>query len=172
MPIDAVLTELTSFLGDRVSCSKSDLAEHGQSETHFDAALPDLVAWPKTTDEVSQIMALCCQHDLPVTAFGAGTSLEGHTIPVKGGLSLDLSRMNRLLHADPGDMVAVVEPGITREALNEELRATGLFFPVDPGANATLGGMASTRASGTTTVRYGSMRDNVLGLTVVLADGR
>ncbi|UWQ06159.1 FAD-binding oxidoreductase [Aliiroseovarius crassostreae] len=172
MSIDAVLTELTSFLGDRVSRSKPDLMEHGRSETHFEMVLPDLVVWPTSTDEVSRIMALCHKHDIAVTPFGVGTSLEGHTIPLKGGVVIDLSRMNRLIQADPGDMVAVVEPGLTREALNEELRATGLFFPVDPGANATLGGMASTRASGTTTVRYGSMRDNVLGLTVVLADGK
>ncbi|UWP93295.1 FAD-binding protein [Aliiroseovarius crassostreae] len=172
MSIDAVLTELTSFLGDRMSRSKPDLMEHGRSETHFKMVLPDLVVWPISTDEVSRIMTLCHKHDIAVTPFGVGTSLEGHTIPLKGGVVIDLSRMNRLIQADPGDMVAVVEPGLTREALNEELRATGLFFPVDPGANATLGGMASTRASGTTTVRYGSMRDNVLGLTVVLADGQ
>lgn len=172
MSIDTVYAELTSFLGDRVSRSKSDLIEHGGSETHFELVLPELVVWPGSTEDVSRIMTICNAHRIPVTAFGAGTSLEGHTTPVRGGVSLDMTRMNRLLSADPGDMVAVVEPGLTREALNEDLRATGLFFPVDPGANATIGGMASTRASGTTTVRYGSMRDNVLGLTVVLADGR
>ncbi len=172
MSIDTVFTELTSFLGDRVSRSKSDLEQHGGSETHFATVRPDMVVWPATTEEVSRVMALCHTHQVPVTAFGAGTSLEGHTSPIHGGLSLDMTRMNRVITADPGDMIAVVEPGVTREALNEELRATGMFFPVDPGANATIGGMASTRASGTTTVRYGSMRDNVLGLTVVLADGQ
>ncbi|MDA5094478.1 FAD-binding protein [Aliiroseovarius sp. KMU-50] len=172
MSIDAVFAELTSFLGDRVSRSKSDLEQHGGSETHFPTILPDLVVWPESTDEVSRILRICHKSRIPVIAFGAGTSLEGHTTPLNGGVSLDLSRMNRLKMADPGDMLAVVEAGLTREDLNSELRATGLFFPVDPGANATIGGMASTRASGTTTVRYGSMRDNVLGLTVVLADGR
>lgn len=172
MSIDTVLTELKTFLGDRVSCSKSDLTHHGASETHFATQLPELVVWPQCTDEVSKVMTICHAHDCAVTAFGVGTSLEGQTLPVRGGVSLDMSRMNRLISADPGDMIAVVEPGLTREALNEELRATGLFFPVDPGANATLGGMAATRASGTTTVRYGSMRDNVMGLTVVLADGQ
>lgn len=172
MSINTVYAELTSFLGDRVSRSKSDLEQHGGSETHFAATLPELVVWPETTEEVSRILSLCHNFDVAVTAFGAGTSLEGHTLPLRGGVSLDMTRMSALVSVDPGDMIAVVEPGLTREALNEELRATGLFFPVDPGANASIGGMASTRASGTTTVRYGSMRDNVLGLTVVLADGR
>ncbi len=172
MSINTVYTELTSFLGDRVSRSKSDLKQHGGSETHFTEKLPELVVWPESTDEVSRTMAICHAGGIAVTAFGAGTSLEGHTLPLRGGVSLDLTRMSALVSVDPGDMVAVVQPGVTREDLNQDLRATGLFFPVDPGANATIGGMASTRASGTTTVRYGSMRDNVLGLTVVLADGR
>lgn len=172
MAIDTALTELSSFLGDRISRSKPVLEQHGGSETHFAAAPPDIVVWPLNTNEVSQILKICNQANLPVIAFGAGTSLEGHTSATKGGVCLDMTRMNKILRQDPGDMIVDVQAGVTREELNHELRALGVFFPVDPGANATLGGMAATRASGTTTVRYGSMRQNVLGMTVVLADGR
>ncbi|HHH89464.1 MAG TPA: FAD-binding protein [Aliiroseovarius sp.] len=172
MNTNAALSELSLLLGDRLSRSKPDLDAHGGSETHFPPAPPVAVAWPESAGEVSQILRICSTHGLPVIAYGAGTALEGHTSAIHGGVSLDMSRMNRLLRVDPGDMDADVGPGITREELNTELRHTGLFFPVDPGANATLGGMASTRASGTTAVRYGTMRDNVLGLEVVLADGR
>lgn len=172
MTIDAVLTELAPVLGDRISRSKPDLAAHGGSETHFPSAPPDAVAFPETTDEVAIIVKTCNTHGVPVIAYGAGTALEGHTSAVKGGMTIDMVRMNRMLAVHAGDMDAVVQPGLTREALNAELRATGLFFSVDPGANATVGGMAATRASGTTTVRYGTMRDNVLALEVVLADGR
>jgi D-lactate dehydrogenase (cytochrome) len=134
--------------------------------------LPDAVVFPKTSDEVAMVARLCAKNGVPMTGWGAGTSLEGHALAAKGGVTIDFTQMDQLLAIYPEDMLCVVQPGITREALNEELRATGLFFPVDPGANATLGGMAATRASGTTTVRYGTMRDNVLGLEVVLADGR
>jgi len=167
-----IIARLSALLGGRLSLSHAERALHGQSEAWFDPCLPDAVAWPQTTQEVSQIVALCNAARLPVVAFGAGTSLEGHTLAVAGGLSLDMTKMNRVLAVHPEDMQAVVQPGLTREALNSELRATGLFFPVDPGANASLGGMAATRASGTTTVRYGSMRANVLALEVVLADGQ
>ena len=172
MPNDAALDALASLLGERLSRSKPDLAEHGRSESHFPTTPPDAVAYPETTEEVQALVKICAAQDCPVIGWGAGTSLEGHGLAVRGGVVVDFSRMNKVLEIRMGDMDVTVQPGVTREALNEELRATGLFFPVDPGANASLGGMAMTRASGTTTVRYGSMRDNVLGMTVVLADGR
>ncbi|MBM9594615.1 FAD-binding oxidoreductase [Roseitranquillus sediminis] len=172
MTLPAALTELASFLGDRLSRSKSDLAIHGRSEAHFAETAPDAVAYPETTEEVSRLVQVCAANGVPVVGWGAGTSLEGHALAVRGGVVVDFGRMARLLSVDADDMLCTVEPGVTRRRLNEELRATGLFFPVDPGADASLGGMASTRASGTTAVRYGTMRDNVLGLTVVLADGR
>ncbi|MEL6608129.1 MAG: FAD-linked oxidase C-terminal domain-containing protein [Pseudomonadota bacterium] len=171
MKLDDALTALSSVLGERLSRSKSDLDTHGRSETHFGGHSPDAVAYPTSTGEVAQIVAICRDHAVPIIGFGAGTSLEGHTAAIRGGVSVDFSQMNRVLGIHPEDMDVVVQPGVTREQLNEELRATGLFFPVDPGANASLGGMASTRASGTTTVRYGTMRDNVMGLEVVTADG-
>lgn len=172
MTIQSAIDALTSFLGDRLNLSKSDLEAHGASETHFAAAPPDAVAYPVNTNEVSQIVKTCAAHDCPVIPYGVGTALEGHTLAVRGGVTIDMSQMAAVLAVNGEDMDVVVQPGLTREALNTELRATGLFFPVDPGANASLGGMASTRASGTTAVRYGTMRDNVLALEVVLADGR
>ncbi|MDJ0826911.1 MAG: FAD-linked oxidase C-terminal domain-containing protein [Rhodobacter sp.] len=172
MTIDAALTELSTVLGNRLSRSKSDLALHGRSETYFPPTPPDAVAYPETTAEVSAVVQACARHGCPVVPWGVGTSLEGHALAVQGGVTVDFSRMDKVLQVNAEDMDVVVQPGVTREALNIELRATGLFFPVDPGANATLGGMAMTRASGTTAVRYGTMRDNVMGLEVVLADGR
>jgi len=169
---EAARTQLSQTLGDRLSLSKSDLALHGRSETHFPTLPPYAVAYPETAEEVSAIMRICSAHGVPVIGWGTGTGLEGHTSAVRGGVSVDFSRMNKVLDIHSEDMDVVIQPGVTREQLNEELRATGLFFPVDPGANASLGGMASTRASGTTAVRYGTMRDNVRGLEVVLADGR
>jgi D-lactate dehydrogenase (cytochrome) len=172
MTIETAIADLRKLLGDRVSTSKSDLDLHGQNETHFAPCPPDAVAYPDDTDEVSKIAQICHQHDCPIIPWGTGTSLEGHALAIRGGVTVDMRRMNRLLSVNAEDMDAVVQPGITREALNTELRATGLFFPIDPGANASLGGMAATRASGTTAVQYGTMRDNVLALEVVLADGR
>ena len=163
---------LASLLGNRFSQSRSDRDLHGQSESHFAAMPPDAVVYPRTTDEVSQIARICSQAGIPLIGWGAGTSLEGHAIAPRGGVTVDFNQMNAVLDVAPEDMVASVQPGVTREDLNTELRATGLFFPVDPGANASLGGMAATRASGTTAVRYGTMKSNILGLEVVLADGR
>ncbi|MDO5621804.1 MAG: FAD-linked oxidase C-terminal domain-containing protein [Paracoccus sp. (in: a-proteobacteria)] len=173
MPLpETALADLTALLGERFSQKPGDLSQHAASETFHRAPPPDAVAWPLNTTEVSAILKICNSHGVPVIGWGAGTSLEGHALAVKGGLVLDLTRMDRVLDIRPEDMLAIVQPGVTREALNTDLRATGLFFPIDPGANATLGGMAATRASGTTAVRYGTMRDNVLALEVVLADGR
>ena len=171
LPSDA-LDELQALLGPRLALSAAEREAHGRNETHFPPLPPDAVAYPESTAEVAQLMAICARHGLPVTAWGQGSSLEGHALALKGGVTVDFARMAAVLEVRPEDMVARVQPGLTREALNTELRATGLMFPVDPGANASLGGMASTRASGTTAVRYGTMRDNVLALEVVLADGR
>ena len=171
MSIDVAFAALEALLGPRFSRSEAERTLHGQNETWFPVTLPDAVVWPETTAEVSEILKICHAHGVPVTPWGAASSLEGHALAVKGGISLDTGRMNKLLETRPEDMLVVVQPGLTREELNTDLRATGLFFPVDPGANASLGGMAATRASGTTTVRYGSMRDNVAALEVVLADG-
>ncbi len=172
MPLPEALDALTSLLGEGLTRSKSDLELHGRSESYFPLTPPDAVAYPRDTAQVQALVRICAEHGVPVTGWGAGTSLEGHALAVRGGVVVDFAHMNRLLEVRQADMDCTVQPGLTREALNEELRATGLFFPVDPGANASLGGMAATRASGTTAVRYGTMRDNVLGVEAVLADGR
>ncbi|SIS98550.1 D-lactate dehydrogenase (cytochrome) [Roseivivax lentus] len=171
-PHSDVIEALRAELGDRLSTGASIRDLHGRDEAYSTPHLPDAVAFPETTEEVSRIMALCHAHRCPVVPFGIGSSLEGHVIPLQGGISIDTSRMNRVLAVHEADLDAVVQPGVTRKQLNEELRATGLMFTVDPGANASLGGMAATRASGTNAVRYGTMRENVLALEVVLADGR
>lgn len=172
MGIQDAIAALSAHFGDRLATSAAILDHHAQSETYVMGGRPDAVVFPASTDEVSLIARTCSAHRVPMIGWGAGTSLEGHALPLKGGITIDFTRMDRLLEVRPEDMLAVVQPGITREALNTQLRDTGLFFPVDPGANASLGGMASTRASGTTAVRYGTMRANVLALEVVLADGR
>ena len=166
------LEALSQLLPGRLSTSKSDRDLHGRSESYFDLMSPDAVAYVETTREVQNLLEICSQFECPVIGWGTGTSLEGHTSAPRGGISVDFSRMNKILQLNAEDMDVLVQPGLTREALNIELRASGLFFPVDPGANASLGGMAATRASGTTTVRYGGMRENVKALEVVLADGQ
>lgn len=171
MLTDAALSDLRALFGDRLSTSRPVLEAHAQSESLVSGPPPWAVAFPETTAEVAALARLSDAHGFPLVGWGAGTSLEGHALAMQGGVTVDFLRMDRVLEVRAEDMVARVQPGITRERLNEELRATGLFFPVDPGANASLGGMAATRASGTAAVRYGTMRANVLGLEVVLAGG-
>ena len=169
---DELLSGLTAVLGDRVSTSASIREHHGRDESPLPPAPPDAVAFPETEEEVAEVLKVCSRFRIPVIPFGAGTSLEGHVLAPMGGLSIDLSRMNQIGRIDVDDMDATVQAGVTRSQLNERLKRDGLFFPVDPGADATLGGMASTGASGTTTVRYGAMRENVLSLRAALSDGR
>ena len=171
IPTDA-LDALRESLGERLSTGKSDLLNHGRSETWHPEMPPDAVAYPDTADEVAAIVRVCAAHGVPVIGWGAGTALEGHASAPRGGLTVDFRRMGAVLEVLEEDMLVRVQPGCTREALNAALRATGLMFPVDPGADASVGGMAMTRASGTTALRYGTMRDHVRALEVVLADGR
>src|SRR4051812_17738361 len=168
----AVLEELKALLGERVSTSAAVREHHGKDESYFPYALPDAVVFVESTEEVRDVVDICRRHRVPMIPFGVGTSLEGHILAVRGGVSIDLSHMNKVLAVHEEDLDAVVQAGVTRKQLNEYIKHTGLFFPVDPGADATLGGMAATRASGTNAVRYGTMRENVLSLKVVLADGR
>ena len=168
----ALLEEMRALFGDRVTTSRGVREHHGKDESYFPYAAPDAVVFPESTEKVRDIVDLCRRHKTPMIPFGVGTSLEGHVLAIHGGVCIDLSRMNKMLAVHEADLDAVVQAGVTRKQLNEHIRHTGLFFPVDPGADATLGGMAATRASGTNAVRYGTMRENVLALTVVLADGR
>ena len=163
--------ELRARFGDRFSTAAAVREHHGKDDSHHPAVPPDGVVFVESTEEVAFTVRACARHGTPVIPFGAGTSIEGHVQALRGGISIDMSGMNRVLAVRPDDLDATVEAGVTRLQLDRELRGTGLFFPVDPGADATLGGMAATGASGTTTVRYGSMRENVVSLTAVLASG-
>ncbi|TNM62229.1 FAD-binding oxidoreductase [Aliirhizobium smilacinae] len=169
--IRAVLGILKQAFGDRFQTGQSFREQHAHTTTYLPAQLPDGVVFVETNEDVKSVVRTCAEHRVPVIPFGVGSSLEGQVNAPSGGISVDFSRMNKVLRISPEDLDVTVEPGITREELNRELRDTGLFFPIDPGANATIGGMASTRASGTNAVRYGTMKDNVLALTVVTADG-
>jgi D-lactate dehydrogenase (cytochrome) len=168
----SLIERLSRDFGDRAVTNNSVREQHGHGEGLADSALPDVVVFPHTNEEVAAIVRLCHLGRIPVIAFGVGTSLEGHVAALYGGVCIDLSQMDRVLEINAEDLDCRVQAGVTREALNADLKGTGLFFPIDPGANATIGGMTSTRASGTNAVRYGTMRENVLGLTVVTADGR
>jgi D-lactate dehydrogenase (cytochrome) len=170
--VAALVQRLTQDYGDRAVVNRAILQQHGHGEGLADSALPDVVVYPRNNEEVAAIVRLCHAARVPIIAFGVGTSLEGHVAALFGGVCIDFSQMNHVLEINDADLDCRVQAGVTREQLNAELKGTGLFFPIDPGANATLGGMASTRASGTNAVRYGTMRENVLGLTVVTSDGR
>ncbi|HEX7387358.1 MAG TPA: FAD-linked oxidase C-terminal domain-containing protein [Castellaniella sp.] len=161
-----------SLFGDRFITSESVRIHHGTDESPYPVCPPDAVIFPCNEDEVVSVVTLCNRYKIPVTAFGIGSSLEGHVLPIQGGITLDFSQMNKVLSVDAQDFTATVQPGVIRTQLNDEIKDTGLFFPVDPGAHASLGGMAATRASGTNAVRYGTMRENVVSLRVVTAQGK
>jgi len=168
---EQALEGLKTILADRLVTSQSVREHHSRDLSRFPAVLPDAVAFPQNEEEVASIVRVCAENRVPIIPVGAVSSLDGHIIPVKGGVTVSTRDMNRIIEIRPEDMLAVVEPGVTRKQLNTALRATGLMFPIDPGADATIGGMASTRGSGTTAVRYGTMRENILALRVVTPDG-
>jgi D-lactate dehydrogenase (cytochrome) len=168
----ALATDLRAIVGERCTNNPTQLEHHSHGESWHDPGVPDFVVFPTSTEEVAAIVRAAATHRAPIVPFGVGSSLEGHVNAIRGGVSIDLSRMNRVLRVSPEDLDCQVEAGVTHRQLNKVLSTSGVYFWVDPGADATIGGMAATRASGTTAVRYGTMREAVLGLTVVLADGR
>ena len=170
--IETAIDILKQRFGDQLSTAISVREHHSHTTTQIKSQLPDAVIFARETADVAAVLAVCQEYQCPIIAFGVGSSLEGHVNAPLGGVSIDMNAMNRVLSVHEADLDAVVQPGITREALNNYLRDTGLFFPIDPGANASLGGMAATRASGTNAVRYGTMKDNILALEAVMADGR
>ena len=167
----AMLAALRAKFGERCSTATAVREQHGRDESTYPMTPPEVVVYCESTAEVSAVVALANDHAVPVIPFGVGSSLEGHLLAVQGGVSIDLSRMTSIVKLHAEDLTVTVQAGVTREQLNREIKDTGLFFPIDPGANASLGGMSATRASGTNAVRYGTMRENVLGLTVVTATG-
>ena len=167
----ALIDALKAHFGERCSTALAVREQHGRDESSFSVPPPTAVVFAESTADVSEAVRLCGAHEVPVIPFGVGSSLEGHLLAVEGGISIDLSRMNKVLSVDADDLLVTLQPGVTRKQLNEEIKHTGLFFPIDPGADATLGGMCATRASGTNAVRYGTMRENVLALEVVTASG-
>ena len=168
----AAIAALRRFFGERLSTSAGVCDHHAKDESWHHPHRPDAVVFPDSTEEVAEIVRICAAHQTPVVAYGTGTSLEGNVIPHLGGVVVDLAHMNKVLRVGTADLDVTVQARVTRKELNAYVRDQGLFFPIDPGADASLGGMAATRASGTNAVRYGTMRENVLALTVVLADGR
>src|SRR5215472_1187350 len=170
--LDAALTDARAFLGERLTTNAGVREHHSHGMDAQPHAQPDAVAFIETSEEAGKLLALCNTHRVPVVPYGTGTSLEGHVTPVRGGISVDLTHMTRVLEVNQADMDCRIEAGLTHRTLNQHLRDQGLFFPVDPGADCSIGGMCATRASGTNAVRYGTIRENVLGLTVALADGR
>jgi D-lactate dehydrogenase (cytochrome) len=168
----ALVDDLRAVFGDRLHLGEAMRSQHGASEAHFDTVLPDAVVFPHSTEEVVTLVKACVAARIPIIPYGAGTSIEGNTTPTRGGVTIDLSEMNAILQVNAEDFDVTVQAGVRREELNAYLRDVGLFFPIDPGANATIGGMAATRASGTNAVRYGTMREAILSLRVVTPDGR
>ncbi|WP_326534365.1 FAD-binding oxidoreductase [Pseudorhodoferax sp.] len=171
-PVPApMLQALQQHFGDRCSTATAVREQHGRDESTYPITPPEVVVFCESTDDVVVVLKLADEHAVPVIPFGVGSSLEGHTLAVQGGVCIDLARMNQVVRLNPEDLTVTVQAGVTREQVNREIRDSGLFFPIDPGANASIGGMSATRASGTNAVRYGTMRENVLGLTVVTAGG-